>query len=361
MVASKNSLKLVLALLFLLGMQQFVTHKESVYYNLEEDDTNRDTDHEHLQVNTKSDPAVLTHYQTQVDHNNDNTNNDNTRPVLNAESDLDSTNKATYSDDPQVITTITPPSQVLFPYPKITRQPQEILNSPWATKMKVKLEAAKVGKQLTYVTVSMNYISVLINWLIHAKLNALPLMENLLVVCMDKPSCEVLSRKGILSHLVKINDIIYSINDMEGSTLFSARVITRLTVLRLLNYLGYDVLVMDIDALLINNPQPIFDHYHDSDIIVSTANAKNCLPYTARNAWGFCLCIGLLLIRGNANTGMYVHPPTQTHTQTFFACPGIFFIPHSIGCGMLSSQSETKNSNQVDQMIGGGSRIIKGT
>jgi len=131
---------------------------------------------------------------------------------------------------------ITPESELVFPYPNVTRPPHEMLNSPWATELKAKLAAAKIGKQLTYVTVSMNYFPVLINWLIYAKLNAVPILENLLVVCMDKPSHEVLSRKGILSQMVRINDIIYSIKDMDGSGLFSARVITRLTVLRLLNY-----------------------------------------------------------------------------------------------------------------------------
>jgi len=199
---------------------------------------------------------------------------------------------------------ITPEHNLVFPYPNVTRPPHEMLNSPWATKLKVKLDAAKIGKQLTYVTVSMNYLPVLINWLIYAKLNAMPILENLLVVCMDTSSYEILSRKGMLSQMVKINDIIYSIKDMDNSGIFSARVITRLTVLRLLNYWGYDVLIMDIDALLINNIQPILDYFNENDIIMSTANGTNCIPSAARKLWGFCLCIGLLLIRSNVNTGM---------------------------------------------------------
>ena len=217
-------------------------------------------------------------------------------------SDLDSANKTTRSSDPQVITTLTTPSQVLFPYPKITRQPHEILNLPWATNMKAKLKAAKVGKQLTFVTASLDYLPILINWLIYTQLNALPLMDNLLVVCLDQDCHEILSRKGILSQFVQVNDIIYSIKDMDLQKIFSSRVITRLTVLRLLNYWGYDVLVIDVDALLINNIQPIFDHFSDSDIIMSTAVGK-CIPEAARNAWGFCLCIGFVLIRSNSNTG----------------------------------------------------------
>ena len=307
MTTTNNALKLIIILLLLLLSHQFLTSRHQVYvYN--DEDTARGGS-QTADINAKPDDTIPVSVEKIV--NSDSTqshvesHDDYGNVPVNTKSNVDSTNKVTHSDNPHVITTITPPSQVLFPYPKITRQPQEILNSPWATKMKAKLEAANVGKQLTYVTVSMNYISVLINWLIHAKLNALPLMENLLVVCMDKLSCEVLSRKGVLSNKVKINEIIYSIKDMEGSAIFSARVITRLTVLRLLNYWGYDVLVMDIDALLINNIQPIFDHFSDSDIIVSTANASNCLPSFARKAWGFCLCIGLTLIRSNTNTGKF--------------------------------------------------------
>ena len=273
MTAARNAFKLVFALLLLLLLQHYVIHRETVYYNSDEYSTIDDSEPlRKKESNPKSDP--------------------------------DPVDVATHNSQLQVISSITPESEVLFPYPNITHLPHDILNSPWATEMKAKLEAAKIGKQLTYVTVSMNYFSVLLNWLIYAKSNAMPLLENLLVVCMDKPSHNILSQKGMLSQLVRINDIIYSIKDMDGSGIFSARVITRLTILRLLNYWGYDVLIMDIDAILINNIQPIFDHLHDSDIISSTANAPNCLPSAARKAWSFCLCIGLLLIRGNANTGM---------------------------------------------------------
>jgi len=278
-MAAKNTYKIVIALLstivivllFMLIARYYVTQREIVH-----------------------DLTTIQGYTQSLYHIND---DDHAKP------NLDSAKKATLSDNAHVITTITPPSQVLFPYPKITHQPYEILTSPWATKMKAKLEAAKVGKQLTLLTVSLNYLPILINWLIHAKLNALPLMENLLVVCVDQDSHEILSRKGILSQLVQVTDIIYTMKDMDDNKVFSARVITRLTVLRLLNYWGYDVLVIDIDALLINNIQPIFDHFSDSDIIASTVNSNNCIPSTARNAWGFCLCIGLLLIRSNTNTG----------------------------------------------------------
>ena len=200
---------------------------------------------------------------------------------------------------------ITPESEVLFPYPNLTRPPHEILNSPWATEMRRKLKAAKVGKQLTYVTVTTAYFPVLLNWLVYAKLNAMPLLENLLVISTDKRPDEILSRKGILSQYVPINDIIYSKNDLDLKKLYSAKMIIRMTVLRLLNYWEYDVVLVDIDAILINNIQSIIDYFHDSDIIESSVNFRHCVPRAAYRAWNFCLCMGFMVMRSNYRTGMY--------------------------------------------------------
>ena len=199
---------------------------------------------------------------------------------------------------------------------------------------KRKLDAAKIGKQITYVTVSMNYFPVLINWMIHAKLNAMPLLENLLVVSTDKQPDKILSQKGILSQYVPVTDVLYS---MENTKMFSTRVIVRMTALRLLNYWGYDVLLVDIDAILINNIQPILDHFHDSDIIESTVNFRHCVPQAAFSIWKFCLNIGLLLMRSNAKTGKYdkYHNYTHTHIYIYIAiCRYVFltkwYICHCI-------------------------------
>ena len=193
-------------------------------------------------------------------------------------------------------------SQILFPYPNLTFPANRMLRSKWATNLKSTVDTANFNKQITYLMVSFDYFSTLLNWLVHTKLHAPSLMRHLLVVCLDEESHKVLSDKGIVSSVVTVDNIIKSLSDIEG-TLFHARVVVRLTVLRLLNYWGYDVLQMDIDALLMNNIQSVFDHFNDVDIITSTS-MKNCIPKTAHRAWGFCMCIGAVLIRSNDNTGM---------------------------------------------------------
>jgi len=195
-------------------------------------------------------------------------------------------------------------SQLLFPYPNLTYPARKMLRSKWATNLKAALNSAELNKQITFLMVSFDYFSTLINWLLHAKLHAPLMLKDLLVVCLDDRSHKVLHDKGIVSSVVTVNDIVQSISDIEGP-LFHARVVVRLTVLRLLNYWGYDVLQMDIDAILMKNIQPLFAHFSDVDIITSTTVA-NCIPKRAHRAWGFCMCVGALLIRSNEKTGACV-------------------------------------------------------
>jgi len=191
----------------------------------------------------------------------------------------------------------------LFPYPNLTFEASEMLKSHWVVNMKKTVEEAKFSKQLTFLMVSFDYFSTLLNWLTYAKLNAPSLIKNLLVVCLDEKSNIILTKKGITSTVVKVEDVVIRLSDIDG-TMFHARVVVRLTVLRLLSHWGFDVLQMDIDASLMNNIQPIFDHFSDVDVISSTA-VSSCIPKVTRHAWKFCFCIGTILIRSNQNIGMY--------------------------------------------------------
>lgn len=192
---------------------------------------------------------------------------------------------------------------VMFPYSNITFKASEILRSQWIIDLKGKLIEANFGKQLTLVVVSFDYFSTLLNWMAHANLYGNSLLKNLLVVCLDEESHNILVKKGIISVVIEPDKIIEKMEKIQRQV-FRTRVALRITVLRLLNYLGYSVFQMDIDALLLNNVQPIFDHFGDADILVSKVNAHYCLPKEAFKAWHFCLCVGTVLIRSNRNTGM---------------------------------------------------------
>ena len=186
-----------------------------------------------------------------------------------------------------------------FPHPDLTYQDTEMLRSHWVINMKRRLDEAKLSKQLTFVLVNYGYFSTLLNWMAYAKLHAVSLLNNLFVVCLDEKSHIILSKKGVFSVVVKSSDLL---KDTRKS--FPSAVVVRLAVMRLLIYWGFDVLQTDIDALPMNNVQPILDHFSDADIIGSTVELVNCVPPIAYNAWKFCICVGLLFIRSNPNTGM---------------------------------------------------------
>ena len=73
----------------------------------------------------------------------------------------------------------------------------------------------------------------------------------------------------------------------------------RSIILRLINYWGYDVATYDSDAVVLKNPQTLFDNYtHD---ILSSASTY---PEAAAKVWGFTLCAGAILYRASSATGL---------------------------------------------------------
>jgi hypothetical protein len=69
----------------------------------------------------------------------------------------------------------------------------------------------------------------------------------------------------------------------------------------LLNHWGFDVAMIDTDALLLKDPWPLFEKYPESGIVASQGKFPNEL-----NAkWGTALCVGVILIRSSNQTGIY--------------------------------------------------------
>ena len=191
-------------------------------------------------------------------------------------------------------------SLIMFPFANVTRPTDEILNSEWVKQLKTTLVMA--SNNVTLVMTSFQYFSTLINWLAYATIHTMPLAENLLVICSDVESHNILSKKGVRSVVVSIKDVALE-ESQFNEVLFGGKMIVRLTVLRLLNYWGYDVLQMDSDAIILNDFQPILDHFSDSDIIASTIFGRRCTPIDAYEAWKFCVCMGVVQIKHGPNTG----------------------------------------------------------
>ena len=140
------------------------------------------------------------------------------------------------------------------------------------------------------------YTSTLLNWLIAALVKLNEPLKNVLVVCTDTTLYKSLQQRNITSIYVLPN----SIARVEGGNnpQLTKVEIARVTVMRLLNYWGYAVAHYDADAIILKNPQPLFDQHKDSDIVGSAGT----FPPKAFQKWGVTICMGMILLRPTNQT-----------------------------------------------------------
>ena len=155
---------------------------------------------------------------------------------------------------------------------------------------------------IALLTADHSYRAVLVNWLITATVVVQPPVRNILVLSLDKYLYEMLKARRIpcihVDPSTVLNPAIYL--KKRGSPLVKFQLmIIRMTVLRLLNHWRFDVILYDIDALLMQNPHKIYQHYSGAHIIGSHGN----FPVWIKKEWGLTLCTGLLLIRSSPKTG----------------------------------------------------------
>ena len=90
-----------------------------------------------------------------------------------------------------------------------------------------------------------------------------------------------------------------------------------------MNHWNYDVVMYDSDAVILKNPQPLFDANPDAELIGSSGKG----PDSVGHIWGRTICTGVLLMRCSPSLGMstIILPSTQfteihIHTSTVFDC-----------------------------------------
>ena len=124
-------------------------------------------------------------------------------------------------------------------------------------------------------------------------------MKNILVISFDSPLHELLQRVGIESVLVPPESLA-SQYGMCVAHDFYKLLMARVTVLRLINYWGYDVAHYDTDAIILKNPLSLYNKHADSDVVGSTG----VWPFELSKKWGFTLCMGTILFRSTLQIGI---------------------------------------------------------
>ena len=187
-----------------------------------------------------------------------------------------------------------------FPQPRAIKPLQEVLHSDWLKDLRATLHTM-TSKQLTMVTSNLQYRDVLLNWLISAVIRGKIPLENILVISMDESVHRILQPKGVKSVLVTPRSFLTEA--VRGMGTFPEVMMTRLGIIRLLNHWGFDVINYDTDAILLRDPQPIFDRLSKSGIIGTFGK----FPQNLKQEWGITLCTAVLAVRSSQQTGKKNH------------------------------------------------------
>ncbi|CAH1788968.1 unnamed protein product [Owenia fusiformis] len=153
--------------------------------------------------------------------------------------------------------------------------------------------------------ISVDYIPSLLNWIVISKKYTVPPIEHILVYSLDHTICKIISTKGfnIFCIVVPPSDIVEPTTLNKGFSKKSLMWMVRLLIWRICNYLGYDVISFDTDALAIRNPELLFDKFPDADIM---AGQSGFYPAHVQAYWKLkTLNMGTVLLRASLNSSSF--------------------------------------------------------
>lgn len=220
-------------------------------------------------------------------------NNPKFEPLVQGEDELDAT--------VDLATRFPFRSDFSFPQPKVMRSLEYISRASWVTDLRYYLSTYNYSREISLVTSNFKYTDVLLNWLIAATVKSEIPIKSILVISLDATIHRLMLAKQFRSILVPPWTLI--VKGVNFSQPFEEVMMTRLAVMRIINHFGYDFVMYDSDAVILKDPQPLYDALPHEDIIGSVGK----IPYDLAAAWGITICIGVVLVRSSPKTGKGAH------------------------------------------------------
>ena len=197
----------------------------------------------------------------------------------------------------------------------------ELQCAPWIKKLKDFIRDLQSPRDpVILVAIDDSHKPALINWLIAAQLKLKLPLENILIATYEEHFCSFFKTKGFKNCLsVPLSTLLRktTIQTLSGMQTMTPVLVVRVSVMRILNRWGHDVMNIDSDAIVLRNPIPLFRQYPDVDIIGSLGAPMGALPQMSRQ-WGLVLCMGVILVRSSPSTGEVMH---YVITTIFNPCP----------------------------------------
>ena len=186
-----------------------------------------------------------------------------------------------------------------FSEPQAIKPIRELVKMNWMKDLADVL-SKRSSKQVIFLIVEKEYFASLLNWLVAFEMNTKnPKLDDILIISLDERICNILKDKAELSTVCLHFDQIIRHYNILYRTKYLATwdiIIVRMAFVRLLNHWGYNVLVIDLDAIILKDPFPLLDKYPDVDIITSYS-ITSLLP----NVRG--ICFGFLLLKSTEEIG----------------------------------------------------------
>ena len=178
-----------------------------------------------------------------------------------------------------------------------------LVNLTWVPKLKefVTTASRDPDPQVSVVVADTSCLRLLLNWLIAALVRLSRPLHNVLVLALEAEVCDVLTPRKLNCLYTDPKSLIEQ--PKTENYLFSKHFVgvqIRLLAARLINYWGYSFASYDTDAIVLRNPQELFDAHRDVEVI---GGAAQYWPVWAVQNWGFALCPGAMMIRSSKATG----------------------------------------------------------
>ena len=183
-----------------------------------------------------------------------------------------------------------------FPQPLAVKRREHIAQEQWVQDLRLLLSNVK-SRQVALVTSNIQYIDILLNWLISATVRSGMPLGSVIVVSLDRSIHHLLQSKAIPSVYLPPYSLLNP--NAYFSVPFERVMMIRLAVMRIINHFGFDVANYDTDAIILRDPRPLYANFSNYDIIGSVGK----IPEDLVKEWGITICIGVVVIKASHRTG----------------------------------------------------------
>jgi hypothetical protein len=183
---------------------------------------------------------------------------------------------------------------------KNVKSTEELHKEEWPAQLYNYLStlSKSISPQVNLVFGDLSHSDLVLNWLNAALEQVEPPLHNIMVLSLDHDLCELLQGRALpLMCLAVPTDSLYGFHNKKKS--WTRGVVVHPVILRLINYWGYDVASYDSDAVLIKNPQVLYDRQPH----VHFFSAPGVYPQGVASKWGFAVCGGTQMLRASPAIG----------------------------------------------------------